>query len=200
MNTQDLTKFETFPKLARLARNCIITEKIDGINTQVCITEDGQILAGSSSRWITLEEDNFGFAKWVKDNSEVLMQLGVGRHFGEWWGVGIQRVYDLNERRWSLFNTIKFCERHETPKLISAKGQPEKYQTVLPSCCRLVPVLYEGPFETLTCELVLDELKDTGSIAAPEFDKPEGLVCYHVAGNIAFKKTIEKDETPKSLE
>jgi hypothetical protein len=36
-----------------------------------------------------------------------------------------------------------------------------------------------------------------GSKAAPGFMKPEGIVAFHVAGNIAFKKTIEKDEEPK---
>jgi hypothetical protein len=27
--------------------------------------------------------------------------------------------------------------------------------------------------------------------------KPEGIVVFHVAGNVGFKKTIEKDEEPK---
>jgi hypothetical protein len=27
---------------------------------------------------------------------------------------------------------------------------------------------------------------------------PEGIVIYHTAANICFKKTIENDETPKS--
>jgi hypothetical protein len=36
-----------------------------------------------------------------------------------------------------------------------------------------------------------------GSKAAPGFMKPEGIVVFHVAGNVGFKKTIEKDEEPK---
>jgi len=28
--------------------------------------------------------------------------------------------------------------------------------------------------------------------------KPEGVVVFHIAGNLGFKKTIEKDEVPKS--
>jgi len=28
--------------------------------------------------------------------------------------------------------------------------------------------------------------------------KPEGIVVFHVAGNVGFKKTIEKDGLPKS--
>jgi len=29
--------------------------------------------------------------------------------------------------------------------------------------------------------------------------KPEGIVCFHVAAGMGFKKTIEKDEMPKGL-
>jgi len=29
--------------------------------------------------------------------------------------------------------------------------------------------------------------------------KPEGIVIYHIAGNVGFKKTIENDSIPKSL-
>jgi ATP-dependent RNA circularization protein (DNA/RNA ligase family) len=54
--------FEDFPKIARLSRECCITEKIDGTNAQVVITEDGQVLAGSRTRFITPEDDNYGFA------------------------------------------------------------------------------------------------------------------------------------------
>jgi hypothetical protein len=30
--------------------------------------------------------------------------------------------------------------------------------------------------------------------------KPEGIICYHVAGGFGFKKTLEKDEVPKALQ
>jgi len=100
--------FVAFPKIARLSRECVISEKIDGTSAQILITDDGQIKAGSRSRWLTPENDNFGFAAWVADNKEELLTLGVGRHFGEWWGEGIQRNYGLKERRFSLFNTIRW--------------------------------------------------------------------------------------------
>jgi hypothetical protein len=38
----------------------------------------------------------------------------------------------------------------------------------------------------------------TGSLAAPGFLKPEGVVVYHTAGNTLFKATIEDDAMPKS--
>ncbi|HLE80817.1 MAG TPA: RNA ligase family protein, partial [Dehalococcoidia bacterium] len=103
----DLEDFQEFGKIYRLSRDCIITEKIDGTNAQVVVLEDGRVLAGSRNRWITPEADNFGFARWVKEHEEELRSLGPGRHYGEWWGSGIQRGYGLKEKRFSLFNVSR---------------------------------------------------------------------------------------------
>lgn len=173
--------FRPFPKLARLARKCIITEKIDGTNAQVVVSDDGKdIRAGSRTRWITPTADNFGFAAWVEENREDLLKLGPGQHFGEWWGRGIQRNYGVDRRYFSLFNA-------------------ERWQSDRPACCRCVPVLYRGEFSTEAVDEVLKALADMGSQAAPGFMKPEGVVVYHRASNSMFKKTIEKDAEPKSL-
>ena len=171
--------FNEFPKIARLSRECIITEKIDGTNGQIYIGEDGEFLVGSRTRWITPENDNFGFARWAYDNKDDLMALGPGRHFGEWWGQGIQRGYALKEKRFSLFNVTRWTEAH-------------------PPCCDVVPVLWRGIFETDAVLMCLRDLIETGSVASPGFMRPEGVVVYHVAANMCFKKTIEKDEEPKS--
>jgi hypothetical protein len=40
-------------------------------------------------------------------------------------------------------------------------------------------------------------MKEQGSRAATGFMKPEGVVVFHVSGNVGFKKTIEKDDEPK---
>ena len=34
--------------------------------------------------------------------------LVPGRHFGEWWGSGIQRGYGLDEKTFSLFNAYRW--------------------------------------------------------------------------------------------
>ena len=170
--------FVEFPKMPRLSREVIVTEKIDGPNAQVHIPEDGQIIAGSRNRWITPESDNFGFAAWVRDNAEELAKLGPGSHFGEWWGAGIQRRYGLAEKRFSLFNVDRWGEER-------------------PSCCGVVPVPYRGVFCTSAADRCLADLKASGSRAAPGFMNPEGIVVYHVAGRVWFKKTIHRDEVPK---
>lgn len=43
-------EFVEFPKMARLSRECIITEKIDGTNSQILITDDGDLFTGSRNR------------------------------------------------------------------------------------------------------------------------------------------------------
>lgn len=173
--------FVEFPKIARLSREVVVTEKIDGTNAQICIGDDGSIAAGSRNRWITPEADNFGFAAWVSEHADELRKLGPGRHFGEWWGHGIQRRYGLAEKRFSLFNVSRWSDDAERP-----------------SCCHAVPVLYRGLFDTAAVDQCLQSLIFKGSVAAPGFMKPEGIIVFHLAGNVGFKKTIEKDEEPKS--
>ena len=178
-----MTEFQEFGKIARLSRNCCISEKIDGTNACVYIGEDGEFLTGSRTRWITPEDDNYGFAKWAMTHKEELLALGPGRHFGEWWGSGCQRGYGLTngEKRFSLFNTGRWNDL--TPP---------------PACCHVVPVLYSGVFTSTAVDACLDILRTEGSRAAPGFMRPEGVVIYQTAGRCYFKKTLERDEEPKS--
>lgn len=172
--------FESFPKIPRLFRDCQITEKIDGTNAQVYIPEDdGPILAGSRSQWITPEKDNFGFARWVKENETELRKLGYGRHYGEWWGAGIQRKYGLKEKRFSLFPTAAWSTSEQLPTPIVS----------------IVPTLYKGPFDSSVVRTTLDALKASGSVAAPGFMDPEGIIVWHEASRQMFKVTF--DDGPK---
>lgn len=175
-----MSEFKEFPKMARLSRRVVITEKIDGTNAQVFIDEDGTMKFGSRTRWITPEDDNYGFAKWAHENREELQKLGPGRHFGEWWGAGIQRRYGLTEKRFSLFNVQRWGDA-----------------SVRPACCHVVPVLYDGLFCTETASDLIAMLATDGSRAAPGFMDPEGIVIYHTAGGFGFKKTVKKDEMSK---
>ena len=171
-----MTKFLEFQKIARLSRNCSITEKIDGTNGCIFVGEDGEFLVGSRTRWITPEQDNHGFAGWAYYHKDELLKLGPGRHFGEWWGSGIQRRYGMTEKRFSLFNTSRW--NAET----------------LPPICHVVPVLYEGIFTSTAADEALEWLRANGSKAAPGFKDPEGIVIYQSAARQYFKKTLAKDE------
>lgn len=181
MDGSIVNDFVPFPKIARLSREVIVTEKIDGTNAMVEISDTGEhIRAGSRTRWITPLDDNFGFAGWVAHNRDELLKLGPGRHYGEWWGHGIQRGYGLakGDRRFSLFNVSRWADER-------------------PTCCSIVPVLWRGLFDTGPIYSCLSNMAAHGSVAAPGFMKPEGVVVFHPQGNILFKKTFEKDAAGK---
>src|ERR1019366_8363497 len=94
----DVLEFKEFGKIARLNRDIVITEKIDGTNACVVIKEvvlgreyvdeyerptlelnfdTGvyEVGAQSRSRALTVENDNYGFAKWVLKNKEALIEV-----------------------------------------------------------------------------------------------------------------------------
>ena len=129
-----------------------------------------------------------------------LMKLGTGRHFGEWWGQGIQRKYGLDHKRFSLFNVARWHLAGEEAQVIPcADPRIVKHTEELPSCCRLVPLLSREVFNTNLINCAISCLSSTGSVAAPGFMKPEGIIVFHIAGNVGFKKTIEDDSQPKGL-
>jgi len=176
--------FQAFERIPRLHRDIVITEKLDGTNAVVHIDDSGTVVtAGSRSRWITPDNDNYGFARWVEENKQELLKLGPGYHYGEWWGAGIQRRYGLKEKRWSLFNTARWSD-----------------PAVRPACCHVVPLLYDGPLLGLG-----DPVKDclaslwcSGSVAAPGFMQPEGIVVFHKASNHLYKVTLPDDGHKKA--
>lgn len=196
-----MKEFIGFNKIARLSRGCTITEKIDGTNASILITPydgDGEtlaasvdafdidgkpfvMLAGSRTRWITPQDDNYGFAKWSFIHAGELRGLGEGHHFGEWWGNGIQRGYGMTAKMFSLFNTSRWNSVSNPP----------------PACCCIVPTIYTGVFTSTAVDDALLKLRGMGSLAAPGFMRPEGVVVYQTAGRVYFKKTIEKDDEPK---
>lgn len=146
-------QFKEWPKIPRWENETyIITEKLDGSNGCIVITEDGDIFAQSRTRVLdpTSAGDNYGFCKWVRGNKDDLLTLGVGYFYGEWWGSGIQRNYGLKERRFSLFNIW----------------------IDIPECLHRVPVIED------TYEKSWNRLMEEGSIAAPGFMKPEGFVMW----------------------
>jgi len=177
-------EFKAFTKIPRLNREIVVTEKLDGTNACVVVTEEGEVFAQSRNQFITPEQDNYGFAKWVFNNSEKLAKLlGVGYHYGEWWGSGIQRRYGLtgNDKRFYLFDVGKWegTDFSEVPEL------------------GLVPVLYRGLFEEAAIKACIKTLKIVGSVASPGYMDPEGVVVWHEAARQLFKVTLVNDEKPK---
>ena len=222
--------YPKFPKIPRLFRHLVVTEKIDGTNALISIERKtlGSVLeyadtlgevealginlvidetdlddagmpnyeyhvrAGSRTRWISPGSDNFGFAKWVQDNAQKLAELGPGLHYGEWWGKGIQRGYGLSEKRFSLFNIGRWHDPN-------AKWAPLEGSNPIPEVEGLttVPPLMGGVGDWVV-GAALQALATHGSIAAPGWPTPEGVVVFHTASNAYYKATLDNDGRPKT--
>ena len=198
--------FPKFAKIPRFNREVTITEKIDGTNAVIgVVAEDdlytrmeygitdndildqanGHLLvAGSRSRWITPNKDNYGFALWASENSHHLFELGAGLHYGEWYGSGINRGYgrDKGDKRFMLFNTSRWAEER-------------------PEVCEVSTVLWEGNGRDIGpgAAWAIEVLRQDGSKHVPGFERPEGIVIYHHAANHLYKVLLENDELPKGL-
>lgn len=198
-------EFEAFPKIGRLKRPIVISEKLDGTNAQILITSivaiedpyvcteysipvtynsiDYLVMFASRNKYIKVGDDNYGFAAHFTPLADKLVEaLGEGRHYGEWWGKGVARGYGLTEKRLSLFNTMRW-EAPEQRDRLAAVG------------IHVVPTLYHGPMTDTSP--YLQQLREKGSVASPGYMDPEGIIVYHMATRTLFKETLDKDEEPK---
>lgn len=178
-------EFRPWPKTPRLFKPVVVTEKIDGTNACLIVNDEGEVFAQSRKRLITKEQDNHGFARWAYDNASALAEtLGIGHHFGEWWGHGINRGYgcEPGERYFSLFNVAKWGHLRNASPLDSLS---------------VVPVLWYGEMDTSSVLAVAKELKAAGSYAKPGYGRPEGICLFHTASNSIFKVPFDKDPEPE---
>lgn len=204
-------EFQAWPKTPRLFRDIVITEKIDGTNSAIIIQEFGEeaddnaiaqvvvdnviyeVAAQSRKRLLTPGKttDNYGFAAFVEHNAEQLVKLlGPGRHFGEWWGDGIQGRYGEHtqgRRGFALFNTERYAD---VVKYL--KDETGRDVLVEP-----VPVLWKGPFSEAIIHEIAKELLSLGSVAAPFAPKPEGIMVYHTQSGKAYKFTFDNNDKGK---
>lgn len=185
-------EFKAFEKINSLRKvEMAITQKIHGTNAQVFIIPatpetvnpievDGQLFelrCGSRTRWIYPGDDNYGFAAFVDQHKEEFVRkLGVGQHFGEWAGLGINSGEGLDKKVFVLFDFWKYPPERE-----------------LPPGCVVVPVLYKGPFDLEKIEEVMTDLKTNGSKLVPGFMRPEGIVINTMGARL--KKVFEAEET-----
>jgi hypothetical protein len=186
-----VTEFVPFPKIQRFSKVSVtLTEKIDGTNAAIGIGPDGEFWTQSRNRIVTPGKatDNAGFAGFAHHCKDELIELlGPGLHFGEWWGVGIQRGYDRTFRTFSLFNTHRWKNVSEE---ITSKGLS------IGNVVDVVPVLYQGPLDTREIDHVLDDLFVGGSRAAPGYQNPEGAMAY--LSGVGYLK-LPFDPLPKSM-
>lgn len=203
-------EFQKWASIPRLSKELVtVTEKIDGTNSCIRIrpydvytdnvNQIGTVLlegtryrlwAQSRTRFLksTKEEDNFGFAKWVEDNAPELVKiLGVGDHYGEWWGSKIQRGYGLvkGERAFSLFNAPRWSTtlHHNEPRTSISN-------------LYVVPTLYTGSLYDMNLLELREDLEANGSVVQPGF-KAEGMIVYLRELRASYKVLLENDELHK---
>jgi hypothetical protein len=179
-------EFKEFNSIERLSGNIVITEKIHGSNAQILVAESSpgmtDVKAGSRTRWLTLDDDNYGFARKVHENfGEISTALGLGRHYGEWYGLGINSGYHLKEKRLALFNTHRWADPYK--------------QGLLPSWVDVVPVLYQGPWREGIITETMTKLKLEGSAISKGFMKPEGVVIRFDRNGAMFKHVFDPEES-----
>lgn len=191
-----------------------ITEKIDGTNACVVILpydpdhefaiQDGysKVLASietedaakmytfatqSRKRFIKpgKDTDNAGFAAWAWESApQLIALLGYGKHYGEWWGRGIQRGYDLDHKKFSLFRPWRYEHLALTDEVPGLD---------------VVPTLYSGGAEgLLTTSIILATLEQEGSKAAPGYMRPEGIIIQSALTQSTYKAFTWDDGLPKS--
>lgn len=216
-------EFQAWPKIPRLANETVqITEKIDGTNACVVIlpwdedyeeiikdggglhitdytmdeAEEFLFMTQSRKRFIKpgKDTDNAGFARWAWDLApELLHTLGMGKHYGEWYGQGIQHGYGLTEKRFALFNASRW------------QGLSKKEHGI--ENLEVVPVLYDGPVTNFDSDkhlepvkLSIDMLRDAGSMAVPGYMKPEGVIAYYRLARVSYKAFLENNDTRKGAQ
>jgi hypothetical protein len=200
-------EFAKFSSIGRLYRDVTITEKIDGMNACIVIKElsgddlyrnaltvvkgssyypDQRFAIGVQSRkqFLSVDNDIQGLAAWVYANAlELVLALGPGYHYGEWWGRNINRSYHQKRNWFSLFNTKRWNKDNV--------GHIDGLLTV--------PVLYSGPYADWVNEMQLHRLETQGSFAAKEVDaraldfRAEGIVGWHTALDTYYKVTLDGD-------
>lgn len=217
-----MLEFEAWPKIPRLGNETVqVTEKIDGTNAAVIILPyisdhnplidagqaklveydkpDAMYTFATQSRkrfiWPGKQTDNAGFAGWAWENMHPLIDtLGFGRHFGEWYGSGIQHGYGLKEKRFALFNASRWADLKKDEHKIDA--------------LEVVPVLYDGPVSFLDGEqphfepvkFSIEALRRTGSLAVPGYMSPEGVIAYYRLARVSYKGFLHNNTTPKGLQ
>jgi hypothetical protein len=200
-------EFTPWAKIPRLTNEeMTITEKIDGTNACVVIlpfdtSHHDMVKSGyaklyggveaeftfatqSRKRFIKpgKDTDNAGFAAWAFENMGALIDtLGYGKHYGEWYGRGIQRSYGLMEKRFALFNPWRYTDVE-----LSLDG------------LQVVPTLYTGNVHATAIQDTLYSLREFGSVAVPG-QKAEGVIVQHKLSGSTYKAFVDDDGIPKSL-
>jgi hypothetical protein len=209
--------FEPWPKIPRLNRDCVITEKIDGTNAAVLIIKpegDPNLALENAPRNSKVVVTNGAGAPDYEGSAVYyvgaqsrnrLIQPGDDNFaFAQWvWSNAAKLVDALGEGRhfgewWGsgIMRGYGLPKGEKRFSLFNVHRYRDVNFTGIPGA-GLVPVLSTGAFRTEHVAEVVTNLSREGSHAAPGFMRPEGVIVFHSAAQQVFKVTCEKDDAPK---
>lgn len=217
-------EFREWPKTARLNRDMIVTEKVDGTNAAVRVIPAAGLLGlpevihpGAQYEQHIAVEDANGRLMLVGAQSRKKL-ITPGKQTDNY-GFA-QFVFD-NAQAFAdtLGEGIHFGEwygpgvqKNPWPQGFEGKrfmlfnvtrwGAPETRELLkgrFNGQVEVATVLYEGPFDVDFVNDIVYGLKTHGSKHVPGFTKPEGVIVFNTAAGINFKVTCERDEAPKGL-
>ncbi len=160
----------------RLNREMVITEKIDGTNASIEIVDIALVTPDNPA-----VADIGEFRIFVGSRTRYITPESDNQGFAKWVKTHAEELVQLGPGQHFGEWWGQGIQR--------TYGLTEKR----PACCGVVPMLYQGAFDSAVVNATLTLLGAQGSIVAPGFMKPEGIVVYHTAANQMFKVTLEKD-------
>lgn len=149
-------------------------------------TQVGDFWVGAFSKNRVLglgKDDNFGFAAFVKEHAEYLVELcGHGAYQGEWVGPGINSGEGLKSRRFFFFKPVKNLELLDPSKPIS----------IVPTLALNAPLATLGSEVEKASQLLLTQGSQVPETAG--FMRTEGIVIA-INGGPRFKHVFESETT-----
>ena len=206
--------FEPFPKIPRLNREILVTEKLDGTNAAIIIedygpTADPRIAAAIADdpQQVIVDRHIYGIGaqsrnRLITPNNETNKQADNYGFAGWVADHAAELVRLLGPGRhfgewWGQGIARNYGLDHKRFSLFNA-NRYDSAPFINNGLVHVVPVLYRGSFSELQIKLMVHNLRDFGSVAASGFDRPEGIIVYHTAARQSFKVTLEGDDAPKS--
>ena len=191
---------------------CYIFTKIDGTNGSVWLGDDDEVKAGSRNRELTLEEDNQGFYKHIKEKDNIKQFLKDNpklRLFGEWLVPHTLKTYKDNAwEKFYVFDVVKhpnfYEDEYEYLTYEEYKPLLEEYNIEY-----IPPIsIIENPkkqnlinqIDKTTNYLIKDEIDSKGEgivIKNYDFENKYGKVVWAKITTSNFKEHFYKNEPPK---
>lgn len=200
-NVVKLTK--SYPHLAEKPVNYRGKIKLHGTNAGIRI-HNGEVIPQSRTQFISVNNDNAGFAKWVESSKDFWSKISYSDEitvFGEWCGPGIMKGTAINQVANKLFVVFAIMvgdaqiEKEDFNPLIV---EPEEIKSILgnlPSDVHVLPWYDSGfsvDFLNSDLQVLVNQLNE--EVAKVEPEDPWVKSTFGISGTaegIVYYPTIE---------